>query len=182
MRSLQPFAPKPDGELQAPPVQWNLLAWAALLGVLTGLAIVGFHALLGSINNFLFGRFVEGLLTIGRSPLHPLEVPVTLPPPPAPAALGTPLQKLLQIGLDGLGFVPPPPPPPPEPPPLPSLQVPDWLSLWPVLVVPTLGGALVGVLRRWLGDLGPGLPSLMAMADGDQPAASKVPWLRLLAA
>jgi len=51
-----------------------------------------------------------------------------------------------------------------------------------VLVVPTLGGALVGVLRRWLGDLGPGLPSLMAMADGDMPAAPKVPWLRLLTA
>ena len=176
---MQPFAPKPDGELQAPPVQWNLLAWAALLGVLTGLAIVGFHELLGWINTFLFGPFVEGLLTIGRSPLHPVELPP--PPPPAPAPVGTPLEKLLQFGLGGLGFVPPPPPPP-EPTPLPSLQVPDWLSLWPVLVVPTLGGALVGVLRRWLGDLGPGLPSLMAMADGDMPAGPRVPWLRLLTA
>ncbi|MEB3173073.1 MAG: chloride channel protein [Cyanobacteriota bacterium] len=179
---MQPFAPRPDGELQAPPLQWNLLAWAALLGVLTGLAVVGFHELLGFINTFLFGPFVEGLLTIGRSPLHLQELPP--PPPPAPpvAALpGTPLQQLLQIGLGGLGLLPPPPPPP-EPPPLPSLQIPDWLSLWPVLVVPTLGGALVAVLRRWLGDLGPGLPSLMAMADGDMAAAPRVPWLRLLTA
>ncbi|MBM5828389.1 MAG: chloride channel protein, partial [Cyanobacteria bacterium M_surface_7_m2_040] len=159
-----------------------MLAWAALLGVLTGLAVVGFHELLGFINTFLFGPFVEGLLTIGRSPLHPLELaPPPPPPPPPPALPGTPLHQLLQVGLGGLGLLPPPPPPP-EPPPLPSLQVPDWLSLWPVLVVPTLGGALVGVLRRWLGDLGPGLPSLMAMADGDMPAGPKVPWLRLLTA
>ena len=179
---MQPFAQRPDGELQAPPFQWNLLAWAALLGVLTGLAVVGFHELLGFINTFLFGPFVEGLLTIGRSPLHPLELaPPPPPPPPPPALPGTPLHQLLQVGLGGLGLLPPPPPPP-EPPPLPSLQVPDWLSLWPVLVVPTLGGALVGVLRRWLGDLGPGLPSLMAMADGDMPAGPKVPWLRLLTA
>lgn len=180
---MQPFAPRPDGELQAPPLQWNLLAWAALLGVLTGLAVVGFHELLGFINTFLFGPFVEGLLTIGRSPLHPLELPAPPPPPPPPVAplRAAPLQQLLQIGLGGLGLLPPPPPPP-EPPPLPSLQVPDWLSLWPVLVVPTLGGALVGVLRRWLGDLGPGLPSLMAMADGDMAAAPRLPILRLLSA
>ncbi|MEB3258815.1 MAG: chloride channel protein, partial [Cyanobacteriota bacterium] len=180
---MQPFAPRPDGEPQAPPFQWNLLAWSALLGVLTGLAVVGFHELLGFINTFLFGPFVEGLLTIGRSPLHPIELaaPAPLPPPTSNPHLGTPLDQLLQIGLGGLGFLPPPPPPP-EPPPLPSLQVPDWLSLWPVLVVPTLGGALVGVLRRLLGDIGPGLPSLMAMADGTMSAAPKVPWLRLLAA
>ncbi|MFZ9229418.1 MAG: chloride channel protein [Prochlorococcaceae cyanobacterium] len=178
---MQPFAPRPDGELQAPPLQWNLLAWAALLGVLTGLAVVGFHELLAFINTFLFGPFVEGLLTIGRSPLHPLELPAPPPPPPVEPLRAAPLQQLLQIGLGGLGLLPPPPPPP-EPLPLPSLQVPDWLSLWPVLVVPTLGGALVGVLRRWLGDLGPGLPSLMAMADGDMAAAPKLPLLRLLSA
>lgn len=178
---MRPFVPKPDGELQAAPVQWNLLAWAALVGLLTGLAVVGFHALLSAINTTLFGPFVEALLTIGRSPLHPLELPVPPPPPPLPPAAGTPLEALLHIGMGGLGLVPTPPPPP-EPPPLPSLQIPDWLSLWPVLVVPTLGGALVGVLRRGLGDLGPGLPSLMAMADGATDPAPRLPWLRLLSA
>jgi len=29
------------------------------VGALTGLAVVGFHELLGFINNFLFGPFVE---------------------------------------------------------------------------------------------------------------------------
>jgi H+/Cl- antiporter ClcA len=177
---LQPFAPKPDAELQTAPVQWSLLAWAALVGVVTGLAVVGFHALYTRINGTLFGPFVEALLRIGHSPLHPLELPAPAPPPPPPAA-GTPLEALLHIGLGGLGMVPPPPPPV-EPPPLPSLQVPDWLRLWPVLVVPTLGGAIVGILRRWLGEIGPGLPSLMAMADGQIDAAPTLPWLRLLAA
>jgi len=180
---LQPFAPKPDAEPQTAPVQWSLLAWAALIGVVTGMAVVGFHALYTRINSTLFGPFVEALLRIGQGPLHPLELsaPAVAPPPPPPPAAGTPLEALLHIGLGGLGMVPPPPPPV-EPPPLPSLQVPDWLRLWPVLVVPTLGGALVGILRRWLGEIGPGLPSLMAMADGAIDAAPKLPWLRLLAA
>jgi H+/Cl- antiporter ClcA len=65
---------------------------------------------------------------------------------------------------------------------LPSLEVPDWLQLWPVLVVPTLGGGLVGLLRRWLGEIGPGLPSLMAMADGAIEGTPRLPWLRLLTA
>ena len=34
-----------------------------------------------------------------------------------------------------------------------------------MVVVPTVGGLVVGVLRRIGGDLGPGLPSLQAMAD-----------------
>ncbi|MFN5696064.1 MAG: hypothetical protein ACK486_03410, partial [Cyanobacteriota bacterium] len=49
------------------PFQWNLLAWAALVGALTGLAVVAFHQLLEFFNNFLFGPFVEGLLEVGRS-------------------------------------------------------------------------------------------------------------------
>ncbi len=153
------------------------------MGVLTGLAVVGFHELLGFINALLFGPFVEALGTIGRSGLHPLDLPAAPPPPPTPVPPlpGKPLEALLNIGLGGLGFLPQPPPPP-EPPPLPSLTVPNWIRLWPVLVVPTLGGAVVAVLRRWLGELGPGLPSLMAMADGALSAAPKVPWLRLLTA
>ena len=177
---MQPFVPKPEGERQIPPVQWNLLAWAALLGMLTGLAVVGFHALLSGINNFLFGPFVETLLTIGRNPLQHVDVPPL--PVPEPSMPRAPLQTLLHIGLGGLGYLPPPPQPLPEPPPLPSLQIPDWLGLWPVLVVPTLGGALVAVLRRSLGELGPGLPSLMAMADGAVSPAPRLPWLRLLTA
>jgi len=180
---LQPFAPKPDAELQTAPVQWSLLAWAALVGVLTGVAVVGFHALYTRINGTLFGPFVEALLRIGHNSLLPLQLPAPppTPVPPVSTAAGTPLEALLHIGLGGLGMVPPPPPPI-EPPPLPSLQIPDWLRLWPVLVVPTLGGALVGILRRWLGEIGPGLPSLMAMADGAIDAAPRLPWLRLLAA
>jgi H+/Cl- antiporter ClcA len=180
---LQPFAPKPDAELQTAPVQWSLLAWAALVGVVTGMAVVGFHALYTGINGTLFGPFVEALLRIGHNPLHPLTLPEPppLPVPPPPAAAGTPLAALLQIGLGGLGMLPAPPPPP-EPPPLPSLEVPDWLQLWPVLVVPTLGGGLVGLLRRWLGEIGPGLPSLMAMADGAIEGTPRLPWLRLLTA
>ena len=180
---MQPFAPKPDAELQTAPVQWSLLAWAALVGVLTGVAVVGFHALYTRINGTLFGPFVEALLRIGHHSLLPLQLPAPppTPVPPVSTAAGTPLEALLHIGLGGLGMVPPPPPPI-EPPPLPSLQIPDWLRLWPVLVVPTLGGALVGILRRWLGEIGPGLPSLMAMADGAIDAAPRLPWLRLLAA
>ena len=180
---MQPFVPKPEPGEQAPAFQWSLLAWAALVGTLTGLAVVGFHELLSFLNNFLFGPFVEGLLEIGRGQAHPAELvvePMPLPPTPS-SSLGTPLDALVRIGLGGLGFLPPPPPPP-EPPPLPSLQIPDWLALWPVLVVPTLGGLAVGLLRRWLGDLGPGLPSLMAMADGSLAPSPRWPWLRLVTA
>ncbi|CAK6693060.1 Voltage-gated ClC-type chloride channel ClcB [Cyanobium usitatum str. Tous] len=167
-----------EAEARALPYQWNLLAWAALIGVLTGLAVVAFHELLGFINNGLFGPFVEGLLTVGRS--QPPELAPELPLVVAPDA-GTPLRALLQVGLGGLGFLPPPPAIP-EPLPLPGSSLPDWISLWPVVVVPTLGGWAVGLLRRYGGDLGPGLPSLMAMADGAVSARPRLPFQRLLGA
>lgn len=166
-----------EAEARALPYQWNLLAWAALVGVLTGLAVVGFHELLSFINNGLFGPFVEGLLAVGRS--QPPELPPELPALPPDS--GTPLRALLQVGLGGLGFLPPPPAAP-EPPPLPVSTLPEWISLWPVVVVPTLGGLGVGLLRRYGGDLGPGLPSLMAMADGAVPAQPRLPLQRLLGA
>jgi H+/Cl- antiporter ClcA len=165
------------------PFQWGLLAWAALVGGLTGLAVVAFHELLGLINNASFGPLVELLFHVARAgspePAPPL-------PPPAPLAdltsgPGTPLQALLQIGLGSLGFLPAPPPIP-DPPPLPSTNLPEWLNLWPVLVVPTLGGLAVGLLRRYGGELGPGLPSLMAMADGSCEARPRLPLQRLLGA
>jgi H+/Cl- antiporter ClcA len=174
---LKPEAPA-EAEARALPYQWNLLAWAALIGVLTGLAVVGFHELLGFINNGLFGPFVEGLLAVGRN--QPPELPPELPSLPPPDT-GTPLGALLQVGLGGLGFLPPPPAAP-EPPPLPVSSLPDWISLWPVVVVPTLGGLAVGLLRSYTGDLGPGLPSLMAMADGAVPAKPRLPLQRLLGA
>ncbi|CAK6691820.1 chloride channel protein [Synechococcus sp. CBW1107] len=165
-----------SAEATALPFQWNLLAWAALVGTATGLAVVGFHELLGFINNFLFGPFVEGLLSLGTSTAPPAPELPSLPPEGS-----TPLKALLEIGLGGLGFLPPPPAPPlPAPPALPS--APGWLDLWPVVVVPTVGGLAVGVLRRIGGDLGPGLPSLQAMAEGSQPATPKLPLLRLVAA
>jgi H+/Cl- antiporter ClcA len=185
---LQLSGPKPEpasvgsspveAEARALPYQWNLLAWAALIGVLTGLAVVAFHELLGFINNGLFGPFVEGLLTVGRS--QPPELAPELPLVVAPDA-GTPLRALLQVGLGGLGFLPPPPAIP-EPLPLPGSSLPGWISLWPVVVVPTLGGWAVGLLRRYGGDLGPGLPSLMAMADGAVSARPRLPFQRLLGA
>jgi len=120
---LQPSGPRPEAstvpalqstaEGRGLPYQWNLLAWAALVGLATGLAVVGFHELLGFINNFLFGPFVEGLLAIARSgTAPPPELPsLTLAsPPPAPL---TPLTALLKMGLGGIGFLPPPPAPPP---------------------------------------------------------------------
>ncbi len=169
---------KPEAaEASARPYQWNLLAWAALVGVLTGLAVVGFHELLAFINNGLFGPFVDGLLSFGRG--QPPELPAELPPLQPDAA--TPLRALLQVGLGGLGFLPPPPAAP-EPALLPVSLLPDWLRLWPVVVVPTLGGLAVGLLRRFGGELGPGLPSLMAMADGALPAQPRLPLLRLLGA
>ena len=185
-RFLQPSGQKPDSaehELELDlgarplPFQWSLLAWAALVGTLTGGAVVAFHELLAFINNGLFGTFVEGLLALGQG--QPPELPPELPP--IVQATGTPLQALLQVGLGGLGYLPPPPAAP-EPPPLPTSLLPDWLSLWPVVVVPTLGGFVVGLIRRFSGDLGPGLPSLMAMADGAVTAKPKLPFQRLLGA
>ena len=183
---MQPSGQKPDSaehELELDlgarplPFQWSLLAWAALVGTLTGGAVVAFHELLAFINNGLFGTFVEGLLALGQG--QPPELPPELPP--IVQATGTPLQALLQVGLGGLGYLPPPPAAP-EPPPLPTSLLPDWLSLWPVVVVPTLGGFVVGLIRRFSGDLGPGLPSLMAMADGAVTAKPKLPFQRLLGA
>jgi len=174
-------ASDPGPEVGASPFQWGLLAWAGLVGLGTGLAVVAFHELVGLINSGLFGPGVEALLsTAGNTPLHGGQL---LPPapPPLPVDESTPLSALLRIGLGGLGYLPPPPVVA-EPPPLPSPALPDWLQLWPVLVVPTLGGLAVGVLRRYGPELGPGLPSLMAMADGSAPAAPRLPWLRLLSA
>jgi H+/Cl- antiporter ClcA len=158
------------------PFQWSLLAWAALVGVLTGLAVVGFHYLIGFINNFLFGPVVEGLMG-----LFSTAPPPPPPPPPEPVPAGTPLGALLQIGLGGLGFLPPPPAPP-EPIPLPGDPLPLWLSSWPVVLVPLLGGLVVGLLRQIGGDLGPSLPSLMSMADGSVQPAPRLPLLRLVTA
>jgi H+/Cl- antiporter ClcA len=176
-------APEAGGSAEAPaelrplPFQWSLLAWAALVGVLTGLAVVGFHYLIGFINNFLFGPVVEGLMGLFST------APPPPPPPPPPEALpaGTPLGALLQIGLGGLGFLPPPPAPP-EPIPLPGDPLPLWLSSWPVVLVPLLGGLVVGLLRQIGGDLGPSLPSLMSMADGSVQPAPRLPLLRLVTA
>ncbi|MCS5699921.1 chloride channel protein [Cyanobium sp. FGCU-52] len=179
--------PPPDGarDLRALPFLWNLLAWAALVGALTGLAVVGFHELLGFINNFLFGPFVEGLLVVGRSSATSLPAP-DLPVvdlPPLDQDNGTPLKALLQLGLGGIGLLPTPPAlPEPPPPVVDATAFPDWLALWPVVVVPTLGGLAVGLLRKLGGNLGPGLPSLMAMADGALAGVPRLPLLRLVAA
>jgi H+/Cl- antiporter ClcA len=172
----------PDLEVRGLPFQWNLLAWAALVGTFTGLAVVGFHELLGFINNFLFGPFVEGLLVIGRStPMPPDSIaPIDLPPL-APNS-GTPLKALLQLGLDGIGLMAAAPPPAPAPPPVTLPTPPDWFALWPVVVVPTLGGLAVGLLRHLAGSIGPGLPSLMAIADGSLGGEPRLPFLRLVAA
>ncbi|KEF43246.1 MAG: chloride channel protein [Cyanobium sp. CACIAM 14] len=173
-----------DADVRGLPFQWNLLAWAALVGTLTGLAVVAFHELLGFINNFLFGPFVEGLLVIGRStPASPAEIP-PIDLPPLAADSGTPLKALLQLGLDGIGLMAsaPAPPAPPEPPPVSLPTPPDWLALWPVVVVPTLGGLAVGLLRHVGGSIGPGLASLMAIADGSQGGEPRLPLLRLVAA
>lgn len=169
-----------EPELRALPFQWSLVAWAALVGVLTGAAVVGFHFLLGFINNFLFGPFVETLLQLVSPAPAP---PPVLEVPPLAVDSGTPLRALLQIGLGGLGFLPPPPLPP-EPLPLPP--PPPWglamLASWPVVLVPMVGGLAVGLLKRFGGHLGPGMPSLMAMAEGSVQAEPRLPWLRLLAA
>jgi H+/Cl- antiporter ClcA len=174
-------ASDPRPEVGPTPFQWGLLAWAALVGISTGLAVVAFHELVGLINSGLFGPGVEALLSIGgNGPLQADQLTVPAPPAP-PVDESTPLSALLRIGLGGLGYLPPPAVVA-EPPPLPSPALPDWLQLWPVIVVPTLGGLAVGVLRRYGPELGPGLPSLMAMADGSAPAAPRLPWLRLISA
>ncbi|WP_254217242.1 chloride channel protein [Synechococcus sp. CCY 9618] len=170
----------PDADLRGLPFQWNLLAWAALVGTMTGLAVVAFHELYGFINNFLFGPFVEGLLVIGRStPAASAPLPIDLPPLAADG--GTPLKALLQLGLDGIGLMAAAPAAP-EPPPISLPATPDWLALWPVVVVPTLGGLAVGLLRHLAGSIGPGLSSLMAIADGSQGGEPRLPLLRLVAA
>jgi H+/Cl- antiporter ClcA len=163
------------------PFQWSLLAWSFLVGTITGLAVVGFHELLGFINNFLYGPFIEWLLEVGRSPLRAPSLPDLPPPPTLPLPGSAPLKALLQVGLGGIGLLPPPPAAP-EPA---TIALPsdfDWLALWPVVVVPTLGGLAVGLLRWIAGELGPGLPSLMAMAEGALPDAPRLPLLRILAA
>ena len=170
--------PQPTQAARGRPFQWNLLAWAALVGVLTGLAIVAFHLLLEFVNNFLYGPFVEGLLEIARSPAAPPPLPGELAAV-APDS-GTPLKALLQLGLGGIGFLAPGAAPAPVVSATPA--TPDWLALWPVVVVPTLGGLAVGLLRWLGGNLGPGLPSLMAMADGSMASSPRLPLLRLLAA
>lgn len=168
----------PKAEATAAPFQWGLLAWAALVGLSTGFAIVGFHYLLGFINNFIYGPFVAFVIdAVGPHPV----LPEVLPPPPT-AATSTPLQSLLQIGLGGLGVLSTPAALPPEPvlPPIPI--PPPWLSSWPVVLGPLLGGVLVGLLRLITKDLGPSLPSLMAMADGRMQAEPRLPFARLVGA
>jgi H+/Cl- antiporter ClcA len=160
------------------------VGWAALVGTLTGLAIVAFHELQVFINNFLYGPFVEGLLVIGRSPAAAgLAEAGGLDLPPLAPDGGTPLKSMLQLGLEGLGWLAPSPPAPlPEPVTSANDSLTDWLALWPVVVVPTLGGLAVGVLRWLAGSIGPGIPSLLAMADGAVAAAPRLPFLRLVAA
>ena len=178
-----PQAEAPSAEARGLPFQWNLLAWAALVGTLSGLAVVGFHFLLGFINNFLYGPFVEWLLAVGRasSSTPPPDLSIN-DLPPLVDQRGTPLKALLKLGLDSIGLLGAPPPAP-APPRLEVIQARfDWLELWPVVVVPTLGGLAVGLLRWLGGSIGPGLPSLMAMAEGAMAAAPKLPLLRLVAA
>jgi H+/Cl- antiporter ClcA len=178
-----PQAEAPGAEARGLPFQWNLLAWAALVGTLSGLAVVGFHFLLGFINNFLYGPLVEWLLAVGRasSSTPPPDLSIN-DLPPLVDQRGTPLKALLKLGLDSIGLLGAPPPTP-EPPALEAIQARfDWLELWPVVVVPTLGGLAVGLLRWLGGSIGPGLPSLMAMAEGAMTAAPKLPLLRLVAA
>ncbi len=160
------------------------MGWAALVGTLTGLAVVGFHELFGIINNFLFGPFVEGLLVIGRSPVADGPgVGAGLDLSPLTPEAGTPLKSMVQLGLDGLGWLASTPIPSLPDPQTPAADpLPDWLTLWPVLVVPTLGGLAVGVLRWLAGSIGPGIPSLLAMADGAAVSAPRLPFLRLVAA
>lgn len=73
--------------------QWNLLAWAALVGTLTGFTIVGFHLLLDAINTFLYGPFVEGLLEIARSPIATAAPTPAVAQPPLSTASATPCSR-----------------------------------------------------------------------------------------
>lgn len=116
-----------------------------MVGVLTGLAVVGFHFLLGSINQFLFGTLVESIMALVGSVTTP-ETPLELFNPAEPES-STPLKALLQLGLGGIGFLPPPPAPP-EPLPPQTITV-SWLSSWPVLVVPMLGGCWWACCGSW---------------------------------
>ncbi|MBC1260811.1 chloride channel protein [Synechococcus sp. BSF8S] len=169
-----------EGDTRGLPFQWSLLAWAALVGILTGMAVVGFHYLLGFINNFMFGTLVEWVLDlVSPHELDPTTVEVFSAPDPDS---GTPLKVLVQIGLGGIVFLPPPPAPLPEPTSLPPIGPTGWLASWPVVMAPLLGGVAVGLLRQLGRDLGPGLPSLMAMADGAVKALPRLPVLRLVAA
>ena len=151
---MQPFGPRPDtlpdgappelDEARPLPFQWSLLAWAALVGGLTGLAVVGFHELLGLINNGLFGPAVSwALALVGQTQPEPPVLPVD----PLPVDSGTPLRALLQIGLGGVGFLPDPTPLPPDPTPAITGALPLWLASWPVVLMPVLGGLGVGLLR-----------------------------------
>ena len=151
---MQPFGPRPDtlpdvappelDEARPLPFQWSLLAWAALVGGLTGLAVVGFHELLGLINNGLFGPAVSwALALVGQTQPEPPVLPVD----PLPVDSGTPLRALLQIGLGGVGFLPDPTPLPPDPTPAITGGLPLWLASWPVVLMPVLGGLGVGLLR-----------------------------------
>jgi H+/Cl- antiporter ClcA len=188
MRSSPPSAPRPEARRDAArpaAFPWDLLAWAAVVGLSTGLAVVAFHELVALVNDVLFGPLIEGLTRVGREtapfappPSSPLEPAFPLPLPQVTSA--TPLQALLQLGLGGIGFLPPQPALPP-----PASAVATrigWLELWPVVVVPTLGGLAVALLRRAGGRLGPGLPSLMAMAEGAQAGEPRLPLQRLLVA
>ena len=161
---MQPFGPRPDTPLEGTeldearplPFQWSLLAWAALVGALTGLAVVGFHELLGLINNGLFGPAVSwALALVGQAQPEPPPLPVE----PLPVDSGTPLRALLQLGLGGVGFLPDQAPAVPDPVPALAGDLPLWLASWPVVLMPLLGGLGVGVLRLCSKDLGPGLPS-----------------------
>ena len=90
-----PLQPNTDRRPSAQgfPFEWTLLAWAALVGISTGLAIVAFHNALDFLNNFLFGSFVEGLLEISHSPV---AVAAVAQVPAAPVAL--PAQSCLEPG------------------------------------------------------------------------------------
>ncbi len=90
---------------------------------------------------------------------------------------------MLQLGLGGIGFLTGSATAPSAAP-LPSTapSTPDWWALWPVVVIPTLGGLGVGVMRRFFGPIGPGVSSLMAMAEGSEDPAPVPPLLRLLTA
>ena len=95
---MPPSGPKPEAVASPPeadgrrspqsaPFQWNLIAWAGLVGALTGLAIVGFHELLGLFNNVLYGPFVEGLRIIaGTSELPSTDLPAVIHRPCSPRA------------------------------------------------------------------------------------------------